>query len=230
LLVTGTLAGLLHADGMSLSDEVVSLVHGEATIAEGFIIMPVSPPATLHAAVRARGWAATAEWLRDTQATIVRAQDMVRDGCAVWVPIEAPRKPWELLLLRPRDNYEPGCLRLALDAEAAAYAGRRLDLTVSADELADWLTDREAAAIAGMTQGKWRRWIETHREVRIGRPLTRDGRQARNRRLIHRGDLLRSLGLARGQEGEEICRPKECLQRCIKALECPHRDRDCPDA
>jgi hypothetical protein len=228
LLVTGSLAGMLHAEGVSLSDEVVALVHGEATMAEGFIITPVAPPSTLHAAVRARGWAATAEWLRDTQATIERAQDMVRDGSAVWVPIEAPRRPWEPLLIRPKDGHEDGCLRLALDAEAAAYAGRREELTVSADERADWLTDREAASVAGMSQGRWRRWIETHREVRIGRPVTRDGRRAGNRRLVHKGDLYRALGLARGQDGEDICRPDKCPQRCFTARQCPHRDRDCP--
>ena len=228
LLVIGTVAGILHADGVSLSDEVVALVHGEATMAEGFIITPVAPPTTLHAAVRARGWAATAEWLRDTQSTIERAQDLVRKGTAVWVPMESPRKPWEPLFLRPKDGHEDGCLRLALDAEAAAYAGRRVELAVSPDDLADWVTDREAASIARMSLGQWRRWIQTHREVRIGRRVTRGGRLAKNRRLIHKGDLYRALGLARGQDDEDICRPDKCPQRCFTARQCPHRDRDCP--
>jgi hypothetical protein len=219
---------MLHADGVSLSDDVIDLVHGQTCITEGFVIVPTMPPTTLYAAVRARGWAATAELLRDTQATIERAQDLVRKGDAVWVPMESPRKPWEPLLIRPKDGHEDGCLRLALDAEAAAYAGQRVELAVSADKLADWLSDTDAASMARMKQGKWRRWIETHRAVRVGRPVTRDGQLAKNRRLVHGADLRRALGLALGQDGEDICRPDKCPQRCFKARECPHRDRDCP--
>ena len=71
-LVIGTLAGMLHASGTSLSDDVIDLVHGQTCITEGFVIVPTVPPTTLHAGVRARGWAATAELLRDVQATVER--------------------------------------------------------------------------------------------------------------------------------------------------------------
>jgi len=39
--------------------------------------------------------------------------------------------------------------------------------------------------MAGMSLGQWRRWIQTHREVRVGRPIARDGHMAKNRRLTH---------------------------------------------
>ena len=81
--------------------------------------------------------------------------------------------------------------------------------------------------MAGMSKGQWRRWIETHRrEVRIGRPITRDGRLARNRRLIHRDDLRSALSRRWAcrkdkDKGEEISNPQECLFSCWRAKDCP---------
>ena len=62
-------------------------------------------------------------------------------------------------------------------------------LVVSDAERANRLSDRDAASMAGMSPGQWRRWIQTHREVRTGRPIARNGRPAKNRRLVHRDDL-----------------------------------------
>jgi hypothetical protein len=63
-----------------------------------------------------------------------------------------------------------------------------------------------------MSPGQRRRWIQTRREVRIGRPVTHVGRPAKNRRLIHRRDLRRALGLAetQGEQAEETCNPRQC--------------------
>ena len=92
-------------------------------------------------------------------------------------------------------------------AEAAAYSGQRVELAVSQAERANWLTDREAALKAGMCPHRWRRWIETHRDVRVGRPIARNGRLAKNRRLIHRGDLRREIRLSDTGDNRLI----ECL-------------------
>ncbi len=225
-LVTSTLAGALHAGGVWLSDRAIGFARGQAVLGGTRIVMiPAVPRTTLYAAVQERGWAETVEWLRDTQVMLEQYLEEIRHDRAVWMPVNAPRPPWEPLLLQLRDG--PPCSRLALGAEAAAYAGRRVELPVSAAECADWLPDREAELMAGMSHGQWRRWIESHREVRIGRPLTPEGRLAKNRRLIHRGDLRRALRLAQPQ-GEDICNPDECWQRCYKADNCPHRNRDCP--
>ena len=90
---------------------------------------------------------------------------------------DAPRLPWEPLILRC--HADKGRLRLAMGAEAAAYAGHRVELAVSAAERADWLSDQDAALMAGMSLGQWRRWIQTHREVRVGRPIARGGHMAK---------------------------------------------------
>ena len=121
-LVTGALAGVLHADGVSLAHYAIAVACGKDALVDGLVIVPTGPPATLHAAVRVRGWSATVEWLRDIQAKLDQGLDSIRAGRAVWVPPCAPRLPWEPLVLRPVDG--GGCLRLALGAEAAAYAGR----------------------------------------------------------------------------------------------------------
>ena len=233
-LVTSTLATMLHAAGVSLADHVVALARGQTALVDGLAVVPVGPPTTLYAAVRDRGWGATADWLRDTQTMLEQGLEKTECG-PVWVPAGAPRLPWEPLILRYHDV--PDCLRLALGTEGAAYAGQRVELAVSAAERADWLTDREAAQMADMSQGQWRRWIETRREVRVGRPLTRDGRLARNRRLIHRGDLQRVLRLQRALRLSDTednrliaCMGMECPNRCLKVRGCRHRHRDCPAA
>jgi len=225
-LVTSTLAGMLHADGVSLTNDVINLACGKPAWVGEVHIKPATLPTTLYTVVRGRGWPATAEWLRNTQTTVERAADETWADHAVWVPVDAPKPSAEPLILRyGADNR---CLRLALGAEAAAYAGRRLELGVSADERADWLSDREAERTAGMSHGQWRRWIATHQEVRIGRPIVRDGRMAKNRRLIHRDDLRRALRLGCARDGEDVCKGGTCPQRCWKAHNCRHRDRDCP--
>ena len=225
-LVTSTLAGVLHGTGVSLADQVIAFARGQTSLFGPVVITPTTPPTRLCAAVRDRGWSATVEWLRDTQATFEQALNTIRDDLAVWVPEAAPRLPWEPLILRCHDGQ--GWSRLALGTEADAYKGVRVELAVSDAELPNWWSDREAQQKAQMSQGEWRRWIETHREVRIGRPITRSRRLAQNRRLIHRGDLQQALRLFNAHHGEEVCRPMECRQRCIKALDCPHRGRDCP--
>jgi hypothetical protein len=227
LLVTSTLAGVLHADGVSLADHVIAFAHGQTVTVAGRVIIPATPPTTLCATVRDLGWSATIDWLRDTQTTLERVLDTIRDDSAVWVPVSAPRSPWEPLVLQYHDGRD--CLRLAMGAEAAVYAGYRMELAVSEAERADWFSDREAQRVADMSNGQWRRWIETNRDVRVGRPIGRDGQPARNRRLIHRADLRRALRLAcRGDNGEEICNPQKCWMSCQKATDCPRRDRPKP--
>jgi hypothetical protein len=227
-LVTGTLAGMLHANGMSLEEFTVCFASGRSVLIHGLSLESTSAPTTLSAAVRSRGWSATAEWLRDIQVTLEHGLDEIREGRAVWVPMNAPKLPWEPLLLRYFEGQ--GCLRLAFGSEAAARAGRRVYLAVSAAERADWLSDREARQVANVPKTRWRRWIDNHREVRIGRPIARDGRPARNRRLVHRGDLSRTLRSAGGQDehGDQICNPQDCWMSCWKAGECPRRE--CPKA
>ncbi len=249
LLVTSTLASALHANGVSLENHVVDFTCGRATRVEeitlfeidgdyftGFApidIVPASLPATLSAAVRARGWQKTVEWLRDTQTMLEQHLDEIRMELAVWVPASAPRLPGEQIFLQYR--FGQGYQRLALGAEAAAYTGHRMELVVSEAERADWLTDREAAKKAGMCPRRWRRWIETHRDVRVGRPIARNGRLAKNRRLIHRGDLRRALQLSHTRddrsatkEDEPLCIGLKCKFRCLTACGCRHRHRDCP--
>jgi hypothetical protein len=225
-LVTSTLAGVLHGDGVSLADHVVAFACGKTFSVGKLVIGPASPPTKLCTTVRGRGWSATVEWLRDTDALLENCLDTIQEDRAVWVPVSAPKLPWEPLILQYRGHQ--GCLRLALGAEAAAYAGRRVELAVSDAERADWLTDGEAQAMAMMSQGEWRRWIETHREVRIGRRFGRDGRLARNRRLVHKGDLRRALRLARPEGEGSGCMGLECPQRCLQARYCPHRNHHCP--
>ena len=224
-LVTGTLAGMLHAGGMSLEEYIVCFACGRSCLIRGLSLEPANAPTTLSAAVRSRGWPDVTEWLRDTQATLEQGLDEIRQGRAVWVPESAPRLPWEPLILRYFEGQ--GCMRLALGSEAAAYAGSSVELAVSAAARGDWLPEREAARMAGMSNYQFRRWIETRRRwVRIGRPIASDGQPARNRRLIHRGDLRRALRLAcRGDKGEEICNPQKCWMSCQKARECPRRAR-----
>jgi hypothetical protein len=224
-LVTSTLAGLLHGDGVSLADHVIAFARGRTIPVGRLTIVPASPPTTLHATVRDRGWFATVEWLRDTHTTLEQALDTIRKDRAVWVPASAPKLPWEPLILQYRDDQ--GCLRLALGAEAAAYAGRRVELAVSDAERADWLSDQDAARIADKSQGQWRRWIETHHQVRIGRRIGSDGHPAKNRRLIHRNDLRRAIRLAQtpGKQGEHICNAHDCWMSCVNAGECPRRKR-----
>ena len=225
-LVTGTLAGVLHAGGVSLQDHVVSYAYGRTVGNQGLTVIPPNPPTTLSATVRDRGWSKTADWLHEIQAMLEQCLDARRNDRAVWLPMAAPRSPWEPLVLR--SFAQGGCLRLALNsAEAAAYTGRREELTVSAADRCHWLTDREAERVSGMSNGQWRRWIEIHKRVRVGRPVAHDGRAARNRRLIHKGDLRYELRLARNH-GEDICVPSKCKIKCDMARYCPHRDHHCP--
>ena len=109
LLVTSTLASVLHANGVSLENHVVDFTCGRASRVEeitlievdgeyftGFApicIVPASLPATLSAAVRARGWQKTVEWLRDTQTMLEQHLDEIRMELAVWVPASAPDCP-----------------------------------------------------------------------------------------------------------------------------------------
>ena len=226
-LVTSTLAGMLHGDGVSLADYVIGFACGQTVRhGPGLSMTPASPPTRLSAAARDRGWSATVGWLRDTQVMLEHCLEMVRKDSAVWVPADAPRLPWEPLILRYHAG--KGCLRLAMGAEAAAYAGHRVELAVSAAERADWLSDQDAAFMAGMSLGQWRRWIQTHREVRVGRPIARDGHMAKNRRLTHTDDLRRALRLSHTQDDGDSCRPMKCPQRCFMARNCPHRDHGCP--
>ncbi len=226
-LVTGTLAGMLHAEGVSLADYVIDFVCGQTALLHGVAITPATPSTRLYATVRDLGWNAAAQWLHDIQTTLEQGLDTIRKGHAVWVPASAPTQPWEPLIFR---CYPPGhdCMRLAMGAEAAAYDGRRVELVVSAAEQGAWLTDRDAQQVAQMSKERWRRWIRNHREVRIGRPVTRDGRLAKNKRLVHRDDLRRALPLAQPADEEPRCMGLECPQRCFQAHYCPHRHHHCP--
>jgi hypothetical protein len=224
-LVTSTLASVLHAGGVSLADYVLDYARGKTVLVDGLTLVPPTMPATLYTAVRDRGWSDTVEWLHTIQALLEQGLNEVRMGRAVWVPASAPRQPWEPLILQYCAGR--GCLRLAFGAEAATYAGWRTEIAVSTADLGDWMTDREAQKMAGMSNGQWRRWIESHRQVRVGRPITPDGRLAKNRRLVHRGDHRRELRMVQN-DGEEICNPTECPQRCYMARNCPHRDHRCP--
>jgi len=241
LLVTSALASMLHAEGVSLEYHVVDFACGRATVVdepfpyehagrhllglEPVNIVPASLPTTLHAAVRNWGWKATVEWLHDLHATLEQGLEEIRMGLAVWVPAIAPRQPWEPLILHHDGQ---NCRRLAWGAEAAAYAGRCIDLAVPVAKRADWLTFLEAAVEAEMCPGRFRRWLMTYeRLVRIGRPTTRDGQFARNRRLVHRGDLRRAIRFSKIHKtmGEDICVPHECWMSCNCASDCPDRKR-----
>ena len=145
-LVTGALAGVLHADGVSLAHYAIAVACGKDALVDGLVIVPTGPPATLHAAVRVRGWSATVEWLRDIQAKLDQGLDSIRAGRAVWVPPCVPRLPWEPLVLRPVDG--GGCLRLALGAEAAAYAGA-LCGTRGVGSRSRWLAVRPGGGTSG---------------------------------------------------------------------------------
>ena len=80
-------------------------------------------------------------------------------------------------------------------AEAAAYVGSSIEFAVSAAGRGDWLSDREAALMAGMCLGQWRQWIENAPPLGTDRQADRQRRAAgRNRRLIHREDLRRASG------------------------------------
>jgi len=217
---------MLHGDGVSLADYVVVFAHGKTARDGDIVVVPPTPPTTLYTAVCDRGWPTTAAWLRDIHTTLEQGLDTIREDHAIWVPTSAPRLPWEPLIFLPRQD----CSRLSLGAEAAAYAGERVEIAVSAAESADWLSDKDAERMAGMSHGQWRRWIETHLEVRVGRPITRNGRLAQNRRLIHQGDLRRALRLANAhaKDGGDVCMGADCPQRCWKTHDCPHRDHDCP--
>ena len=225
-LVTSTLAGMLHGDGVSLADYAVVFARGKTARDGDIVVESATPPTTLYTAVYDLGWSTTAAWLRNIHTTLKQGLDAIREGHAVWVPASAPRQPWEPLIFRPRQDH----LRLSLGAEAAAYAGERVEIAVSAAECADWLSDKDAERTAEMSHGQWRRWIATHLEVRVGRPITRNGRLAHNRRLIHQGDLRRSLRLsnAHAKDGGDVCMGADCPQRCWKTHDCPHRDHDCP--
>jgi len=225
-LVTSTLAGLLHADGVSLADHVVAFACGRNIQANGLTFVPTGPPTTLYAAVRGRGWKATVQWLHDLHAIFEHGFQEIREGRAVWVPMDAPRLPWEPLIVQCRDGH--GCRRLAFGAEAAAYAGRRVELVVADDDRADWLTDRQAQAIAMMSQGEWRGWIDACHEIRIGRSLTSDGRLVKNRRLIREGDFCRARRRKRGQGDGLECKGMKCPDRCVMVRYCPHRNHHCP--
>lgn len=119
-LVTSTLAGILHADGVSLADYVVAFARGHTLHDGDIVVVPATPPTTLYAAVRDRGWSATVEWLRDTQATLKQALDTIREDHAIWVSASALKLPWAPVIRQLRAGQ--GCVRLALGTEAAAYA------------------------------------------------------------------------------------------------------------
>lgn len=225
-LVASTLAGMLHGDGVSLADYAVVFARGKTARDGDIVVESATPPTTLYTAVYDLGWSTTAAWLRNIHTTLKQGLDTIREGHAVWIPASARRQPWEPLIFRPCQDH----LRLSLGAEAAAYAGYRMEIVVSDTERADWLSDGEAASLADMKQGRWRRWIETNLDVRVGRPIAKDGRPAKNRRLIHRGDLRRALRLANAhaKDGGDVCMGAECPQRCWKTRDCPHRDHDCP--
>ena len=203
-IVTGTLAGMLRADGVSLDDHVVDFVHGQPTtvdlpfykgdsaVFEPVAIVPGGPPVTLHSVVRERGWRETATWLRSIHDRLRRYCEDIWTDCAVWAPMTGTRLPWEPVIVRL--GADGRCLRLAVGTEAAAYEGRRVELVVSAAERGDWMSDKDAARMTDMSKAQWRRWIETNRDVRVGRPIASNGQPARNRRLIHRGDLRRASG------------------------------------
>jgi hypothetical protein len=210
---------------VSLADYVINFARGQTVLVGGVVIVPPSPPTTLYAAVHNRGWSASAKSLHATQSMLERALAEIWEGRAVWVPANAPKLPWEPLIFQ---NCQ-GSVRLAMGAEAAAYSGQRMELAVFASDHADWLTDQEAASLAEMKKGKFRRFIATHRDVRVGRPISRDGQLAKNRRLVHKRDLRRALRLKCPVDNGDPCKGIECPQRCWIARRCPHRDRDCPD-
>ena len=85
-------------------------------------------------------------------------------------------------------------------------------LAVSPDDCGDWLPDKDAKSMTGMEQGSFRRFIATRRDVRVGRPISRDGHLAKNRRLVHERDLRRALRLKSPVDNGDICLGRECPQ------------------
>ena len=101
LLVTGTLAGVLHGEGVSLADYVIGFVHGQTVHrGPGVSMTPANPPTMLSTAVRDLGWSTTVKLVRDMQTMLEHCLEVVRKDSAIWVPADAPRLPWEPLILR----------------------------------------------------------------------------------------------------------------------------------
>lgn len=109
-LVTSTLAGMLHGDGVSLADYAVVFARGKTARDGDIVVESATPPTTLYTAVYDLGWSTTAAWLRNIHTTLKQGLDAIREGHAVWVPASTTRQPWEPLIFRPRQDH----LRLSL--------------------------------------------------------------------------------------------------------------------